>query len=139
VLAFTSLQLGVWATVAPHSFYNSFPGGGRHWIAVDGPFNEHLLRDFGGLNLALALVTIAALVAGTRLLVSLAAGAWLVWSIPHVLYHLFNLGVYDTSDKIANVVALGTTIVIPALVLWAAQRTQTTRPASSSRKSVPSP
>src|SRR5207302_1968817 len=72
-LAFVALELGVWATIAPRSFYNSFPGGGRHWVAVDGPYNEHLMRDFGGLNLALALVTIVALVAGTRMLVATAA------------------------------------------------------------------
>lgn len=124
ILSFSSLELGLWATLAPHSFYNSFPGGGRHWIALDGPFNEHLLRDFGALNLALALVTIVALVAGSRLLVSLAAGAWLLWSIPHVLYHVTHLSVYDTADKIGNVVALSTTVVIPVVVLWAAQRTR---------------
>jgi hypothetical protein len=136
ILSVAGLELGVWATIAPRSFYNSYPGGGRHWIDLNGPFNEHFIRDFGALNLALALVTIVAVVAGTRSLVRLAAGAWLVWSIPHVLYHLFNLGVYDTTDKIANIVALGTTILIPVIVLWAAQRTSV---ASSARKSLASP
>jgi hypothetical protein len=136
VLAVAGLELGLWATIAPQSFYNGYPGGGRHWVSANGPFNEHFIRDFGALNLALALVTIVGLVAGTRLLVALAAGAWLVWSVPHVLYHFFNLGVYDTADKVANVVSLSVTILIPAAVLWAAYRT---RPASSSKKSVASP
>src|SRR5439155_4001075 len=74
VLGIASLQLGVWATIAPQSFYKSYPGAGRHWIDLNGPFNEHFIRDFGGLNLALALLTIAAFIAGTRLLVGLAAG-----------------------------------------------------------------
>jgi nucleoside-diphosphate-sugar epimerase len=140
ILGFTALELGVWAVIAPQSFYKSFPGAGRHWIDLNGPFNEHFIRDFGGLNLALALVTIAALVVGTRGLVSLAAGAWLAWSIPHVLYHFLNFGVFtDTADKIANGVTLSATILIPALVLWAAWRPQSTSAASSSRKSLASP
>ena len=34
--------VGLWAAVAPHSFYDDFPGGGRHWVAVDGPFSFFL-------------------------------------------------------------------------------------------------
>jgi nucleoside-diphosphate-sugar epimerase len=136
VLALTSLELGVWATLAPHSFFNSFPGGGRHWVAADGPFNEHLVRDFGGLNLALALLLIVALVVGSRLLVTTAAWAYLLFAVPHFLYHLFNLQVFDTGDKVANVFSLALSVVIPIAVIASAQRT---RPASSSRKSVASP
>jgi hypothetical protein len=43
-----------------------FPGAGRSWVAPDGPFNEHLARDVGVLNLALAVVTIAAAVEDGR-------------------------------------------------------------------------
>ena len=45
--------------VAPKSFYEDFPGAGRVWVAVDGPYNEHLVRDVGSLNLALAFVAVA--------------------------------------------------------------------------------
>ena len=38
---------GLWATLSPRSFYDEFPGGGRAWVAADGPYNEHLVRDFG--------------------------------------------------------------------------------------------
>jgi nucleoside-diphosphate-sugar epimerase len=136
LLALTSLELGIWATLAPQSFFKSFPGGGRHWVAVDGPFNEHLVRDFGGYNLALALLLIVALVVGSRLLVTTAAGAYLLFAVPHFLYHLLNLQVYDTSDKVANVFSLALSVVIPIAVIVAAQRTSV---ASSSRKLVASP
>jgi hypothetical protein len=135
-LAIPTLELGLWSTFAPQSFFNSFPGGGRHWVAVDGPFNEHLVRDFGALNLALALVLIVALVVGSRLLVTTAASAALVFAVPHTLYHLFNLQVFSGSDKVGNVVALAITVVLPIAVIWAAQRTSV---ASSSRASVASP
>ena len=134
-----TLELGVWATLAPQSFFKSFPGGGQHWVVVDGPFNEHLVRDFGALNLALALVLIVALVVGSRLLATTAAGAALVFALPHTLYHLFNLQVFSGSDKFANVVSLAITVALPIAVIWSAQRTQMTSVASSSRASVASP
>ena len=58
-LAFVSLEVGIWAQFAPRSFYDDFPGLGRAWVRVDGPFNEHLVRDVGGLNLALAAAVLA--------------------------------------------------------------------------------
>ena len=73
---------------------------------------------------------------GSRLLVMTAAGAYLLFAAPHFLYHLFNLQVFGTGDKVANVVTLALSVVIPIAVIVSAQ---TTRPASSSRKSVASP
>ena len=40
-----AVGVGMWAQFFPHAFYNSFPGFGRSWVSVDGPFNEHLIRD----------------------------------------------------------------------------------------------
>ena len=46
--------VGVWALAAPQAFYEAFPGiGFGAWVGVDGPFNEHLIRDVGALYLAL--------------------------------------------------------------------------------------
>src|SRR4051794_7849253 len=98
--------VGLWAAVAPQSFYDNFPGGGRHWVSVDGPFNEHLVRDVGTLNLALAAVILAALVRPTRYLVQVVAGAELVYSAPHLLYHLFHLEPFEADDKVALAVSL---------------------------------
>ncbi len=60
LLAVTSIPLGVWAVIAPRSYYDDFPGFGRQWISPDGPFNEHLMRDFGALNLAIGVFTVCA-------------------------------------------------------------------------------
>jgi len=117
LLGLTALELGLWATVSPRSFYENFPGGGRHWVALDGAYNEHLVRDFGGLNLALAFVTIVAFVHLTPVLVRVAAGAWLLWSIPHFVYHARHLGVYETADKFANMFSLGLAIGGPVVLL----------------------
>ncbi|MBV8235627.1 MAG: NAD(P)-dependent oxidoreductase, partial [Acidimicrobiia bacterium] len=129
VLAVGAIEIGIWATAAPQSFFNSYPGGGRHWVAVDGPFNEHLVRDFGAMNLALAVVLLVAIVVGSRLLVTTAAVAYLAFAVPHALYHFFNLQVLDPADQVANVVTLSITILLPIAVIWSARRVQRTTPA----------
>ena len=117
VLGLVGLQLGVWASVAPRSFYDDFPGGGRSWVAADGPYNEHLVRDFGALQLALTAVVVVALLTWTTVTVRTAALAWLVWSVPHTAYHLRHLDLYDTADQVLNVVTLGGAVAVAALVL----------------------
>jgi hypothetical protein len=121
-MALASLPVGLWATLAPRSFYDDFPGGGRAWVAADGPYNEHLVRDVGSLNLALTLVTVAALVTLGRVAVLAAAGAWIAYSAPHLVYHARHLDLYDTTDKVANVLALSLTVALPLVVLVAELR-----------------
>jgi hypothetical protein len=114
--------VGAWAAAWPRSFYDDFPGGGRTWVAVDGPYNEHLVRDFGDLNLALAVVTLVALVAFTRVIALAAALGWIVYQAPHLVYHLRHLDLYDTSDKVANVTSLVLALALPIVVLVGARR-----------------
>ena len=109
--------VGLWASLAPHSFYDDFPGGGRHWVAADGPFNEHLVRDVGALNLALAVILVAALVRPMRYIVLVAAGGELVYSLPHFVYHLAHLDLFDGADKVALVVTLGITVIAPIALI----------------------
>ena len=128
VWAVASVQLGIWATFAPRSFYDDYPGFGREWVRVNGPYNEHFVRDFGALNLALAVVTIAALITLSRPMVIAVAVAWLVWSVPHLVYHLRHLDVFSsTDDKVVNVFLLGSLPVLAVVVLVLTLR----RPASA--------
>ena len=118
VLAGSAFMLGAWAAAAPKSFYDSFPNG-RGWVAADGPYNEHLVRDFGGLNLGLAVVLVVAAVKLTPVLVRTATVASLAFGVPHLLYHLGHLDVYAGGDKAANVVLLsgGVAMAVVALLL----------------------
>jgi len=111
VIAGGSLVVGVWAQAFPRSFYDDFPGMGRVWVAVDGPFNEHLVRDVGGLNLALAFVAILALLTGSVAVARAAGGAALIFGVPHLLYHAAHLDPFDAGD----VVALLTSLTMAAL------------------------
>src|SRR4051812_33792639 len=116
-LTIAGLLVGVWAAFFPRSFYDDFPGFGRVWIAVDGPFNEHLVRDVGQFSLALALVGLAAAVSMKTTLVRVAGGAFLVNGIPHLVYHLRHLDRYTGVDKVGNVVSLCLLVVLPAALV----------------------
>jgi hypothetical protein len=116
-LSLSGLLVGVWATLFPSSFYDDFPGLGRIWVAVDGPYNEHLVRDVGQLSLALALVSGVAAFTMVPVLVRVAAAAWLVNAVPHFVYHLRHLDAYDTFDQVGNVFSLGLLVALPVVVL----------------------
>jgi hypothetical protein len=115
VLALSATYVGGWALLAPRSFYDDFPLPGRHWVSLAGAYDEHLVRDVGGLYLALLVVTIAA-IRRTDLL-RVAGLAWLVFSVPHVLFHLDHLDGLTTGDKIAQLGSLTGTVVLAALLL----------------------
>lgn len=116
-LSFQSLVLGGWALLAPRSFYDDFPGAGRAWVSVDGPFNEHLVRDVGALNLALLVLLVAAAVRLSRDLIVVAAVAAVVWGAPHLVYHAFNTDGLAGSDLVANLGGLAVFVVLPVTVL----------------------
>ena len=116
VIAGGGLLVGLWAQGFPRSFYDDFPGMGRVWVAVDGPFNEHLVRDVGGLNLGLAFVAVMALVTGSLMLARVAGGAALLYGLPHLIYHGTHLDGYDTTDKIAMLGSLAFAVLAAILV-----------------------
>jgi len=122
ILAFIGLQVGLWAAFAPQSFYDDFPGAGRIWVSVDGPYNQHLVRDVGALNLALAVVAIVALVTLNRAVVLAAGGAWLAYGLPHLTYHLRHLDPLDSADQVAVPLSLLLSVVVAGMVLWTAWR-----------------
>ncbi len=121
-LTVTSVIVGSWAQVAPRSFYDSFPGLGHIWVGVDGPFNEHLIRDIGGLNLALALVVLFAAMSLERRLVMTACSASLLYGIPHVTYHLLNRSNMGTDDFAAVIGGLTLFVLLPSTLLLVRSR-----------------
>ena len=116
-LAVVSITIGVWAQFAPRSFFDDFPGLGRAWVSVDGPFNEHLVRAVGGLNLALATVLIAAMISLTRPLILAAAAASLASGIPHLVYHLAHADLLSTSDAATSIGGLALFAVLPVVLI----------------------
>lgn len=121
VLAAIQATDGLYALLAPRSFYDDFPLG-RGWVEALPAYSEHLVRDVGGLFLATAVVLFAAAIWLERRLVLVALVSFLAFSIPHTTWHMFNLGPYDTFDAVANVIALGFMVVGPLVVLVAMAR-----------------
>lgn len=116
-LAAVSLQVGVWAQFAPRSFYDNFPGLGGAWVAVDGPYNEHLVRDVGGLNLGLAILLIAAIYTVSRPLIVTACLAALAYGVPHLVYHLANTEPLTTTDIVGSIGGLALFAGLPLLII----------------------
>lgn len=116
-LSLVSLEIGLWAQFAPRSFYNHFPGLGRAWVRVNGPYNEHLVRDVGGLNLGLAAVLMIALVTLSRPTIVAASIASLLYGIPHLVYHIANTDGLGTGDIAVSLGGLALFAVLPVALL----------------------
>ncbi len=118
VLAVSAFGVGVQAAFFPRSFYDDFPFG-RGWVAIDGRYNEHLIRDVGALNLALLVLTIGALVVGTRAISRITAISWVVYSVPHLVYHLRHLTMSMAgADKVGIVVSLSIPVAAAVVLLF---------------------
>jgi hypothetical protein len=107
VMAVIGAYVGCWASLWPQSFYDSFPGFGRVWVAVDGPFNEHLIRDVGGLYLGLAAASAAATFSRSADAGRVIGVAWTVFGLPHLVYHARHLAGMSLVDAVGNVLSLG--------------------------------
>jgi len=119
--------VGFWAAFAPTSFYKDFPGAGRHWISPDGPFNQHLIRDVGELNLALMVVVLAAGVTLSLPLVRAALLATLVNGVLHVVYHVGHVDMFSSSDQVAIIGSLVLAPIVALVLLMVVRAPATTR------------
>ena len=113
---------GLWATLAPRSFYDDFPLFIGGWVSALPAYNEHLMRDVGGLFLATGFILLAAAVRLERRLVVLALVSYLLFSVPHAIFHFFNLEPYGTGDAIANAITLAATVLLPLGLLMLISR-----------------
>ena len=112
---------GLYALLAPRSFYDDFPIG-RGWVEALPSYSEHLVRDVGGLFLATGAMLLAAAWTLQRRLVIVAAASFLLFSVPHAIYHLFNLESLSTADVIGNVIGVLAIVLLPAWVLFELRR-----------------
>src|SRR5215218_9902499 len=83
VLAVPQLAIGIWALAAPHGWFGTFPGAGRVWLPLYGPYDEHLVYDVASAFLALGVILVLAAWLLDRRAVRLAAVGYLVFQVPH--------------------------------------------------------
>ena len=115
--ALLALFVGIWAYFFPQTFYVSFPGVLGAWVSVDGPFNEHLIRDVGAMYLALGAASIGGMIWRNEIAFRVLGLAWTVFGLLHFLYHAFHLAHMPVSDAIGEMAALGVSLLLGILLL----------------------
>jgi hypothetical protein len=106
-----------WALLLPRLFYDDFPLPGRDWISTLGPHNEHLVRDYGALNLALGVLLVFATVLLERRLVQASLVAWLFYAVPHFIFHVAQVHHFTLGDNLAQLGSLGFQVLLPLVLL----------------------
>lgn len=117
ITAALGLFVGVWAAAFPHGFYSSFPGLGLIWVAVDGPFNEHLIRDVGGLYLAISAATVWAIFSREHSATRAVGIAWVVFGVLHFSYHASHLHGMSPANAVGELIGLGTSLVLGVMLV----------------------
>lgn len=122
LLSLFAAAIGAWSLLFPAEWYDTFPDGSAswgfgQWILTDGPFNEHLIRDVGAMYLALAGGGIVAALSKSVTATRTMAVAWIVFSAPHLVYHLQHLHGLPTIDLIGEPISLALTLVLPLFLL----------------------
>ncbi len=117
LLAATTLNGSIWALPFPRSFYENFPLPGRDWVSTLGPYDEHLVRDYGALNLALGILLVAAAIFPEQRLTRVALVAWLGYAVPHFLYHTTLVEHFSPFDNLAQLGSLGLQVLLPLVLL----------------------
>jgi hypothetical protein len=118
IVAATPLAGGLWALLFPRAFYDDFPLPGSGWVSTLGPYNEHLVRDYGALNLAMAALLLAAGVLLERRLVQVALLSWLVFEVPHFIFQAGQTHHFSPGSNLAQLGGLAFLIVLPLVLLF---------------------
>jgi hypothetical protein len=118
-LAATPLLGGLWALILPRSFYDDFPLPGSDWVSTLGPYNEHLIRDYGALNLALTILLVAAALLRERRVVQVALLTWLVYATPHLVFHIGQTAHFSARSNVEQLGGLGLVVLLPLLLFFA--------------------
>jgi hypothetical protein len=117
-LAATTLNGSLWALPFPRSFYEDFPLPGRDWVSTLGPYDEHLVRDYGALNLALGILLVATAIFLERRLTRVALVAWLGYAVPHFVFHTTLTEHFSPFDNVGQLGSLGLQVLLPMVLLY---------------------
>jgi hypothetical protein len=119
LFAAVELVLGTWTTFFPRHFYDTVPT-----VNLTPPFSEHVLRDFGGASLGLAIALGAAALWPEIRLVLVSLLAYLAFAVPHLVFHVGHLHGASEQQAALLVTTLVLSVVLPiallavALVRW---------------------
>jgi alkylhydroperoxidase family enzyme len=132
VLALPQLAIAVWALASPRGWFTSFPGGGRAWLPLFGPFDEHLTIDAASGFLGTGLILVLAALWLHRRAVQLAIAGYLAFQVPHAVYHWGADERLSAGDQALNGASLALAIALALAVLVVASGERRPRPRSAS-------
>ena len=120
-LAAPQLVVGLWAVLAPRSWFDSFPGLDPRLVAAEPPFNAHLATDAGAGFLATGIALLVAALIARRGAVYVSLATYAAFAVPHALYHAINPAPGLTGgEDLLNVLVLASGIVMAAVLAWGA-------------------
>ncbi len=127
-LAATQLVVGVWALFLPSQFF------ALEVVGMGMAYNEHLMRDYGAMTLAGAVVLGVATIHRGLWMTRTALVMYLTWTVPHFFVHLTMLDHLAPSTATLLMVALGLAIALPAGLLVLTERESRTLDDSNPRR-----
>lgn len=135
LLAIPNIIAGIWAIVAPQSWFDSFPGWAPAVVAAFPPYNEHLATDAGSGLLASGVVMAVAALWPRREVAIVAAIAYLAFALPHFLWHVVNPSeTLTATDDATNSISLALAVVGAGVVLLVQLMGAPSRAATTSRE-----
>jgi hypothetical protein len=124
-LALSAAYPGAWATLAPRSFFDEFPGAGRHWTAELPAYSEHLVTDVGAFYLGFALLLAWAAWRPSRELIVPVCSAFALFSAIHLAWHSAHLDGFATVDAVLQTASLAAVLVASLGAVVLARRSAT--------------
>lgn len=113
LLAVSQIVVSLWQAALPKHFYDTFPT-----VALTPPYSEHLMRDFGTAGLGIAVVLTAAAAWPSTRLTLVALASYLVFSVPHLVFHASHLEHFSPTDTAFVLASVGGSVAVPvALVI----------------------
>jgi hypothetical protein len=129
-LSLSAAYVGAWATLAPRSFFHTFPGAGHHWTAMLPGYSPHQVADVGAFYLAFALLFAWAAWRPARELVVPLGIAFGLFSALHLGWHLTHLEGFSSFDAVAQTISLAAVLVASLGVSALANRRRPARATS---------
>ncbi len=124
LMAVSTAVPGIWALIFPRAFFDDFPGFGFSWVRMLPPYNQHLTTDVGGFYLAFGVMFVVCAIKMDRRLSSVVIVGWLVFALPHLIFHLAHLSELGSNDKVWQSVLLVSLVLLPAAMLVWARRSE---------------
>ncbi|ASO18288.1 hypothetical protein FHR81_002690 [Actinoalloteichus hoggarensis] len=110
-LTVTQLAVGFVGLLLPRWFF-AIP-----WVGMRMPYNEHLMLDYGAMNLATSVVLVTAVVVASCGLIRIALITYLVFAVSHLVIHTRFLHHLTPAEAVWLLVALSLAVVIPSVLL----------------------